>query len=235
MTKFHGFPEGKIRFTPIPAPFFSDLLPVIDHLGELKVTLYALWRLDHMEGAFRYLRQADFAADSRFMQGLGGSPEQAQAALDEALELAVRRTSLLRASLQVGDEKQDFFFLNSPKGRAAVQAIQRGEWRPSDDVHLPVALDLERPNIYRLYEENIGPLTPLIADALRDAENSFSEAWIEEAIQIAVENNKRNWRYVSAILDRWQTEGRDEPKDRRDSEKARRRYIEGEFSDYIEH
>lgn len=235
MTPFRGFPEGKVRFTPLPGQFFSELLSVIDHLGELKVTLYAFWRLDHMEGAFRYLRRADFAGDVRFMDGLGDTPEQAQAELDESLERAVRRASLLQATIELEAETQVLYFLNSPKGRAAVQAIQRGDWQPSGEAQMPVALDLEQPNIFRLYEENFGPLTPLIADALRDAEDSFPPVWIEEAIQIAVENNKRNWRYVSAILDRWQAEGRHESKDRRDTEKARRRYIEGEFSDFIEH
>jgi hypothetical protein len=49
---------------------------------------------------------------------------------------------------------------------------------------------MERPNLYRLYEENIGPLTPLVADALRDAENTYAIEWIEEAIRIAVQEQR---------------------------------------------
>ena len=63
-----------------------------------------------------------------------------------------------------------------------------------------MALDVERPNIFRLYEENIGPLTPLIAEMLRDAEKTYPADWIEEAFKIAVENNVRRWRYIEAIL-----------------------------------
>ena len=77
-----------------------------------------------------------------------------------------------------------------------------------------------------LYEGHIGVLTPMIADALREAEDTYPPSWIEDAFKIAVENNARNWRYVSAILNRWQVEGRDEREDRRDTEKARRRYAE---------
>ena len=58
---------------------------------------------------------------------------------------------------------------------------------------------------------------------------------LEDAMRIAVERNKRNWRYTAAILKRWQEEGRDERKNRQDTEKDRRRYIEGEYSDFIEH
>ena len=43
MKAFAGFPDGPVRMTPLPAPFFSELLPRIDHLGELKITLYAFW------------------------------------------------------------------------------------------------------------------------------------------------------------------------------------------------
>jgi DnaD/phage-associated family protein len=65
-----------------------------------------------------------------------------------------------------------------------------------------------RPTIFKVYEENIGPLTPLIADQLIDAENEYSASWITEAIQIAVEYNKRSWAYCLAILERWYTQGK---------------------------
>ena len=42
---FAGFPDGRLRFTPVPDVFFSELLPLIDDLAELKVTLHCLWRL----------------------------------------------------------------------------------------------------------------------------------------------------------------------------------------------
>ncbi|MCH8095186.1 MAG: primosomal replication protein N, partial [Chloroflexi bacterium] len=50
MSTFNGFPAGTTRLTAIPNPFFSELLPSIDHLAELKVTLYAFWYLSRAEG-----------------------------------------------------------------------------------------------------------------------------------------------------------------------------------------
>ena len=35
MKGFAGFPPGRLRTTPVPNLFFADLLPAIDHLGEL--------------------------------------------------------------------------------------------------------------------------------------------------------------------------------------------------------
>jgi DNA replication protein len=233
MKDFKGFPEGKVPLTPIPAPFFTELLPEIDHLGELKLTVYVFWRLDRMEGAFRCLRRVDIVEDDRFMQGLGETPAQAETALDEALEKAVQRGTLLAATLEMENGLESFYFLNTPKGRAALKAIQQGEWRPSGSPEMPIQFT-EAPNIFRLYEEHIGPLTPLIAEALGEAEDTYPAPWIEDAFRIAVENNKRSWSYISAILRRWQEGGRDE-QNRQDTEKARRKYIEGEFSDFIEH
>ena len=79
-------------------------------------------------------------------------------------------------------------------------------------------------------EQNIGALTPLIADELLDAERNFPANWLKEAVRTAVENNARSWRYVLAILERWKREGKDDHgKGRADTEKTRRRYL-----DYLE-
>ena len=235
MKSFAGFPEGKVRFTSIPDPFFRSLLPLIDHIGELKTTIYAFWLLDRMEGSFRYLRRGSFLEDQDFMTSLAEDPQQAEANLDEALARCLQRSTFLKATLELETGAEDFYFLNTPKGRAAVRAIEKGEWRHTGDPSHPLDVIAEAPNIYNLYEENIGPLTPMIAETLQDAESTYPDQWIEEAMHIAVENNVRRWSYVEAILKRWQEGGRDEREDRRDTEKDRRRYVEGEFSDFIEH
>lgn len=71
-----------------------------------------------------------------------------------------------------------------------------------------IQVKVERPNIFTLYEQNIGLLSPIIADQLKDAADQYPAEWIEEAFRGAVEQNKRKWSYVRAILRRWETEGR---------------------------
>jgi DNA replication protein len=229
---FPGFKDGKQALIPIPAEFFSDLLPQIDHLGELQVTLYAFWVLARREGTFRYLSRREMAADERLLQALTRSGTTSLAALDEALERAVTRGTLLHVSLELDQGIEDFYFVNSSKGRAAIAAAETGEWSPTGDSSTPLALVVERPNVYTLYEQNIGPLTPMLAERLREAESEYPAQWIEEAIGIAVENNVRKWRYIEAILEAWEQRGKDEREDRGDSEKARRRYIQGKLADY---
>jgi DnaD/phage-associated family protein len=91
----------------------------------------------------------------------------------------------------------------------------------------------EPPNVFKLYEENIGPLTPLIADALKDAEEIYSAGWIAEAIDLAAKNNKRSWKYAEAILKRWKEEGRAEKQNRRDHQGSRQRDVEDKIKKFV--
>ena len=216
MKTFKGFADSE-SFTQLPDTFFHQLLNQIDDTAELKVTLYFLWRVEHMDGPFRALRGSDFDAKE-----LGLSADE----IGLGIENAVKRGSLLK----VERDTVNYILLNSPRGRAGVQAIESGKWNPAVAVS---ALLIERPNIFKLYEENIGPLTPLIADMLKEAEELYREEWFEEAFTIAVKNNKRNWRYVEAILKRWKEEGKNGKKDQQNSEKGSERYTDSQFSEFL--
>ena len=203
MSKFKGFTDSE-TFTQLPDGFFHHLLKDIQDADELKVTLYFLWRVEHMEGPFRALCETDFDT-----KDLGLSVNEVKS----GLEKAVKRGSILKSQ----HEADVFYFLNSPRGRAAAEAFAKGQWRES--ARILSAPPMERPNVFKLYEENIGALTPLIADTLKDAEETYQPEWIVEAIELAVKNNKRNWKYCEAILKRWKEEGRAEKQDRRDNKK----------------
>jgi DnaD/phage-associated family protein len=55
-------------------------------------------------------------------------------------------------------------------------------------------------NIFRLYEQTIGPFDPHMATKLTEAEGEYSQECIRHSFQEASENNARSWRYVEAIL-----------------------------------
>jgi DnaD/phage-associated family protein len=217
MKTFKGFTDSE-TFTQLPDTFFHQLLNQIEDAAEMKVTLYILWRVQHMDTSYRALREEDFDPKE-----LGLSADE----VHSGIEKAVKRGSILRRERE-GDV---FYFLNSPRGRATAEAFAQGQYPAAGTPAIP----LQRPNIFRLYEENIGPLTPLIADALKDAEETYDAEWIAEAIESAVKYNKRNWKYCEAILKHWKEEGRGEKQDRRDAEENRDKYIKGEYADYIEH
>ncbi len=228
---FQGFPEEGTTQIRIPEQFFRHILLDISNLNELKLTLYIFWRLEGMEGPFRYLRFSDLMNDSRLVESIARDAEKARSAMETALNRAVKHGAILQAEIIKNKEKDKIICLNSPRGRAAVAAIKKGEWRVIDRLNQSIEIYTEHPNIFQLYEANIGPLTPLMADTLRDAEKTYQADWIEDAFRIAVEHNKRNWHYIEAILRRWQDGGRNDRKDQQDRynpEEARRKYREWE-------
>ncbi len=234
MKGFPGFSPGKTRLVALPEPVFSELLPLIDDLAELKVTLHCYWRLSEGDGAIRFVRRRDLLADAALLAGLITQLAQDPVmALDTALERATARGTLLHVQVAQENETDDWYFANTPRGRAAVRRIKRGETIES---LAPITqAQPTRPNIFALYEQNVGLLQPLIADELRQAEQDYPAGWIQEAFQLAAEANVRRWSYVRAILERWSTEGKSDAKGHRDSETDRRRYVQGKYADYIEY
>jgi len=101
----------------------------------------------------------------------------------------------------------------------------------------PVEPPAAEPDIFSLYEENIGMLTPLIADQLKDAEQQYPAEWIKEAIKEAVALNKRNWRYISRILERWLSEGKSNGTNRRYTKENTDpdKYIRGKYGHIVRH
>jgi DNA replication protein len=231
MRGFSGFPE-KGRLTRIPSLFFRELLPQIDSLPELKVTLYCLWRAQLSEGEWVFVRHSEIVQDDEFLAGLASREHERIPQLQEGLERAVARGTLLQVHVEHDSKEEDLYFINSARGREAIEAIEKGEWFPDLLAAASPAITVERPNVFVLYEQNIGPLTPLIAENLQDLEKEYSREWLEEAIQISVTNNARKLSYIIAVLKRWRAQGR--PKSVDDAESSDR-YIRGKYSDEIEH
>jgi len=228
---FPGFEENKKRFIGIPDQFFSEILPHLLDADELKVVLYILWSAYTAGDYGTAFLLEDLAADKILLKGFSTREETALQALRVAVEKAVSHRILLSVP---GDDAQGItFFINSPRGRQAAELWLRGDFNAGNRAS-KATLDIIQPNLFRLYEENIGPLTPIIAETLRDALEAYPENWIREAIQIAVNNNVRRWNYISTILTRWQEEGRDGT-DRRNTQEDYRRYLKGEYGDFGEH
>ncbi len=215
MRGFNGFRGGRQAVVPVPDAFFAILLPQIDNIWELKVTLHLFWLLARRTGLPKVVAQSELAADSDLLQALKTikGPRPAEDYLREGLDLAVARGTLLMIVVErIGGSEDQWYLLNTEASRLALERLRRGEATLGETLHAP-ANDMElvrvhRPNIFTLYEQNIGALTPILADELRDAELTYPDEWIGAAIRLAVESNRRNWRYIQGILRRWEAEGR---------------------------
>lgn len=243
MTGFTGFPSGKNPYVPVPEVFFTTLLPEIEDMAELKVTLHLFWLLAQKQGNPRCVSDRELLADRVLLRGLKrqGDPRPGEERLHQGLEQAVARGTVLRIHLKLlseisGEEEViSWYFFNTARSRKIVKELQGAEMVPASllsqdeqeaqavgvgvEMHASVGangyqekarvqVQVEQPNIFVLYEQNIGLLTPMIASQLEDAADLYPADWIEAAFSEAVQRNKRNWKYINAILRRWETEGK---------------------------
>jgi DNA replication protein len=185
MKTFSGFSSGTNQSVSLPEQFFTELLPLIDDALELKVTLACFRWFDQKSGLARWTTLEELQADPAL--------NDVRAGIEAGLVKAVERGSIVRARDQA---RAQWLFPNDDFGRAAAAAIERGEAIES------IPSIAQRPNIFTLYEQTIGALTPILADQLRAAEREFSPQLIEEAFQEAARQNVRSWAYVKKILDR---------------------------------
>lgn len=204
---------------------------------------WRLSRAGREGSAPRMVSLADLLTDGNLRAALSQSkgPRPTDEAVLEGLELAVARGTVLQ--LWVREEPNDisdgraerWYLLNTRDNRAWVEALGKGEidvlqtpligdryrngnHQSTQDSKLKtqnsIRVVAERPSVYALYEQNIGLLTPLLAERLQDAEGRYPIEWIEDAFKESVVNNKRNWRYIERILERWAAEGKDSGKAR---------------------
>jgi DNA replication protein len=198
---FAGFPP-RVRFTPVPDPLFGPLIEQISDLAELKATLRVIWLLHQKKGFPRYVTHGELLADRVLARGLSVEGREPGPELERALKMAVQRGTLVTGA---EDGRERLYALNTERDR---RAIGQGAHAPRATGAEPATSKEERRNIFVLYEDSIGMLNPMIAETLKEAEQSYPEPWFEDAFREAVENNKRSWRYVAAILDRWEREGK---------------------------
>ncbi|MGE0059302.1 MAG: DnaD domain-containing protein [Dehalococcoidia bacterium] len=207
--RFEGYPAGA-RATVVPSAFFSELMPLIEDASELRVTLYLFYALGRRHGYPRFVTERELRAEGPLLASLGdGGDVLPLQELAKGVALAVERGSILRLEVEQNGTAEALLTTNTPANRRAFQQI-RLENMPVGRTLPPEAgaPASQRENVFKLYEANIGPLTPLVAEELKEAEQLYPYEWLEEALKEAALQNKRSWRYAAAILQRWATEGR---------------------------
>jgi DnaD/phage-associated family protein len=121
----------------------------------------------------------------------------------------------LQTTNQTG-ESERWYFINTESGRHEIERVRAGKIQLQRGATVtPSPTEKAQPsNIFALYEQHIGMLTPLLAEQLQEAAQTYRPEWMAEAFTIAVREGKRNWRYVEAILQSWAREGKHEPRPR---------------------
>ena len=217
---FDGFPP-KVRYTPVPNALFGPLLEQIDDLAELKCTLRLVRLLYEKRGFPRYVTFRELLTDRVLASALGARGKDSESEIKRGLRLAVRRGTFRSAAVKQGGTLDRAYVLNTESDRRALAELANAEPEASEaPLAEPWQGSAQRPNIFALYEDNIGMISPMIAEKLKEAEDLYPPGWIEDAFREAVSSNARSWRYVAAILERWEREGRDDGRPGRHPQKA---------------
>lgn len=204
----------------LPRDLLLEVLPEITDIAEAQATLATARLLVDRGGGDALIEEREIVRDPALRRALRvpGSPNAPDTRIATGLELAVGRGSLLRVRTREEADERVWYLLANDAARMLVHRMVAGQTPPpvttwSGD--RPPAVEPERPTIFRLYEQNIALLTPLIAEQLVQAMETYPRDWIEDAIAEAVAYNRRSWRYVQRILQQWAVDGRND--DRRET------------------
>jgi DnaD/phage-associated family protein len=192
-------------FISLPDSFFTQAVPKIQDLAELKIVLYVAYLILRKPDHTQFVTYKELKAESCRL-----SAELGEETLRQALNSAVEHGILLHSTLNINGMLEDVYSLTV-------------------DSHQPPTI-----NVFALYEQNIGMITPMIAEELKEAEKIYPPQWIEEAFKEAVTLNKRSWKYIARILERWASEGKDSGEYRRDIKKdGPDKYIKGRYGHLV--
>ena len=201
--------QVKTALIPLPGSFFTQVMPKIQDIAELKIALYVSYLIQQKQGPPYFVTYKELLS------------HELLAAMDEeilrrALNSAVDHGALLHSTLNIAGEGQDIYFIDRESGRKQAEKQEM------------------KHNIFALYEQNIGIITPMIAEELKEADRLYPPQWIDEAFKEAVMVNKRNWKYVARILERWASEGKDSGEYRRSIKKGGPdKYIKGKYGHLV--
>lgn len=191
-TQAEGEPGTRLDF------FFCHAVPQIDDANELKVVMSIYYLLSRRRGVLPFVTYDELASHAVSVLKID------EPTMRRSLEQAVGRGVILHGRMVVDGEWRDAYFANMDPDRGAKEEVEATSGRGSD-----VTQERGEPqSIFTLYEQNIGMITPMVGEELKEARRRYPRQWIEEAFKEAVMLNKRSWRYVASILERWVREGK---------------------------
>jgi DnaD/phage-associated family protein len=197
--------QKETGFISLSESFFTQAVPKIQDLAELKVVLYVAYLILRKPDHPHFATYKELKAESCRL-----SAKLSDETLRQALDSAVEHGTLLHSTSNINGMLGDVYSLTV-------------------DSYQPPTI-----NIFDLYEQNIGMITPIIAEELKEAERLYPPQWIEEAFKEAVTLNKRSWKYIARILERWASEGKDSGEYKRDIKKDDPdKYIKGKYGRFV--
>lgn len=199
------------NYTQTPNDLFDELLPIMG-LAELKVVLCVVrhtfgYHADEAKLSIRRIARMTGLSPKSVMDGSRQAEEHG------LIELYTdgNKTTIWKASVSVLPSntrrvtKVHASVLPTPPLSAVKERKKQSKENNDDDS--AAAIKEKTSVLSTLYESNIGAITSLMADFIRNAAITYPQAWFEPAFEIAVKNNVRKWGYVEAVLEGWKLNG----------------------------
>ena len=166
------------------------------------------WALQQKKGSPRFATFRELLGDKTLAPSLGEDITERVEALEQGLRGAVDKGILITTEVEAEGLRHQLYMLNTESDRRALGGIKRGQLaRENVPVVITDSESQVQPNAFEVYENNIGPLTPIIAEELKQALDLYPEDWIVEAIHDAAKSSVRNWVYIEKILKNRKEEG----------------------------
>lgn len=204
---FEGFPSGA-PVTPLPQALLRDLAPAMSDPAELIVTLYAVDAISRVRRYPRRVLSRDLQESRSLLEALANlcAPREVADSFVDGVNAAVERGALLQARSVEDGVWHEWIALNDADGRRALESASM----------LPASRPTSgREPVYssapEIWQSAFGtPMPPILTEEVKAAESRYGSDWLHDAFAESVANGVRSWRYVQAILERWEQEGRDE-------------------------
>ena len=207
--------------TSVPNAVMESLLHPEAHIDQVTFALRTLWWLERSTTFPKSVTVSELRTDRTLITCLGS-------AFDSVMEAVCGRGVFLRGVT----DGVDRLMLNTVAAARGHGTVDDGHGKSTNGWD-SVASKPGPADAYRAYEQNIGPLTPMIRESIGQALQDFTDAQITQAIDAAVENDARSWAYVRAVLRKWNRGGiPDEREPRTDT--GRFRFPEVELRRYLE-
>jgi len=235
MKNANGLP-ARMDFSAIPSYYLNIIMPEVGDMDELKTSLHFFRILYRKKGHPRYVSFSEMASEPAEIESIRQNGQAPEKSLRKAIGKVIQRGIILNLDIETGGQNQSLYLLNTAANREAVEEIRNGTLTIDAGIPAPPTAGGEKlTDIFSYYEENIGMLTPLIADELKLAEQHYPRQWIVQAIRESAINNKRNWRYISRILERWSTEGKTDGAYRQDhTADDPAKYTRGKYQRFVQ-
>jgi len=209
----------------------------MENPAEIKVVMQLFFLLSRRRGYPKFVTFNELSNDPVLVKGLQSQSAPLDELLKQSLDSAVQHGILVHVPISTNNVPDEAYFINNQNDKETMSKILNGTLKiPEVKIREMEALaSMEPLDIYNLYEQNIGMLTPILAEELQEAEQRYPPDWIQDAFKEAIRANVRNWRYINGILKRWEREGKKDGRYVGDSKKERDpdKYIRGKYGHMV--